>query len=240
MKQLLVVFFLLYSSLVFTQSYVDLGIRHFAVGEYDEAMIDFKNAEEIVSMITESSKAKLYYYRGMIWLKKAQKSSGKFAEEDPLQLSYQDLTKVTYLDKSWKPHIEEAYDILYSLIAKEADLYLKLEKKEDELNSKLTLLDARINYLEMAKDLEVSSMPVLYLGQTNKQAGDLIFDNSSDLIELQKARKYYEKSLEYYEVARYDDPFSKEIIEDLLTIAKRLGDADRIKEYEKLLQLAGG
>lgn len=240
MKQLLVVYFLHASFLTFSQSYIDSGIRHYGLGEYEEALADFKNAEEIVSMITESSKAKLHYYRGMIWLKKAEKSSGDHAEIDPLKLSFQDLTKVLKMDKSWEPTINEAYESLYLLLSKEADSYLKLIKKQGDLGEKLRLVDTRILYLSMIKDLEVSTMSVLYLAETNKLGGDLIFDTSSDLQELENAKKYYETALLHYEQARYDDPFSKDIIENLLTISQRLMDAERIQEYEKLLQLAGG
>lgn len=240
MKQLSVVLFLLVFSSLHGQSYVDSGIRHFAVGEYEEALIDFKEAEQIESMITESSKAKMYYYRGMIWLMRAEKSSREYAEEDPLSLSFQYLIKVNSMDDSWGPQIEEAYERLLPLIIKEADAYLKYEKKEEELNTRLGFLDERLRFLTMAKDLERSSSAVLSLGQTNKQAGDLIFQSSSNVIELQKAKAYYEAALIYYEQARYEDPFSKEIIQDLLNLSKRLMDVDRIAEYERLLQLAGG
>lgn len=240
MKSILVVFFVLGSWPLFAQSYVDSGIRHYAVGEYEEALIDFKDAEEIESMITESSKAKMYYYRGMIWLKRAEKSSGDFAEEDPLQLCYSDLTKVMSMDITWETQIEEAYERLYPLIIDEAGNYLKLEKKASEIDDKLTLLDRRIEYLQMANGLGVSPFPALYLGQTQKQAGDLLFSNSASVSDLQRAKAYYEVSINHYELARYEDPFSKEIIEELLTLSKRLIDKERIEEYEKLLQLAGG
>lgn len=240
MKQLLVVVFFFVSVLAHGQSYVDSGIRHFASGDFDKALEAFEEADEIASMITESAKAKLYYYRGIIWLKKAEKSNGTSAELDPLFLSYTDLTRVLKSDNSWAPQVEEAYETLYPLIIKEADFYLKLEKKEEGLTGKLGHLDNRINYLAMAKELETSANPLLYLGQTNKQAGDLIFSNSSNVAELQKAKAYYERSVGYYEQARYEDPFSKEIIRDLLTLSERLADGERIEEYKKLLQLAGG
>ncbi|MEO9485073.1 MAG: hypothetical protein ABJG47_16555 [Ekhidna sp.] len=240
MRQLLVGLFILATSLLYAQSYIDSGIRHFAAGEYDEALIDFKDAEEIESMITESSKAKLYYYRGIIWLNKAESAVG-FAEEDPLQMSFQDLTQVLSMDPDWEPQIKKAYEKLHSLILDEAEDYTKLARKEEALNGQLSLLDTRIGYLQMAEKLEVSTRPILLLGQTNKYAGDLLFDNAgNDLTELKKSRKYYEKALQYYEIARYDDPFSKEIIEELLLISRRLTDAERIEEYEKLLELAGG
>lgn len=240
MKQLLVVLFFFISVLVHGQSYVDSGIRHFATGEYDKALEAFEEADEIANMITESAKAKLYYYRGIIWLRKAQKSAGSSAEVDPLFLSYTDLTRVLKSDNSWAPQVEEAYETLYPLIIKEADFYLKMEKKEDDLTEKLGHLDHRISYLSMANELETSTNPLLYLGQTNKQAGDLIFSNSSNVSELQKAKTYYEQSVSYYEQARYEDPFSKEIIRDLLILSERLADGERIEEYEKLLKLAGG
>lgn len=240
MKPLFLVFSLIAATSLFSQSYVDAGIRHYAVGEYDEALIDFKDAEEIESMITESSKAKMYYYRGMIYLSMAEKSAGDFAEEDPIQLCYQDLFKVMRMDNSWEPQIKEAYNKLYSLLITEADEYLKFEKKEDEKQDKVRLLTNRISYLIMANSLDVSSLVNLYLGQTNMQAGNLFFQDSNEIGELRKAKEYYIESLKYYEQARYDDPFSKEIIQDLLTISKRINDSDRVEEYEKLLRLAGG
>ena len=240
MKTLKVIVFLLVVFASSAQSYVDLGIRHFGVGEYDEALEDFREAEQIMSMITESSKAKVYYYRGMIWLDRAEKEPGKYAEHDPLKLSFNDLKRVTSMDPSWSPQVEDAYKRLYALIIAEADSYIKLEKKEDELSSKLDLLNSRINYLSLADELAISSNPQLLLGTTNKQAGDLIFANSSNVVELQKAKEYYDEALKHFELARYEDPFSKEIIRDLLTLSRRLADEERIKEYEELLRLAGG
>ncbi|WP_462248774.1 hypothetical protein [Ekhidna sp.] len=225
---------------LYAQSYVDSGIRHYAAGEFEEALIDFKDAADIESMITESSRAKLYFYRGMIWLSRAEKSPNGFPEIDPLKLSYDDLTKVLSMDDSWKAQIDDAYSRLYTLILEEADNYLKQVKKEDELDQKLKLLDSRNGFLDLAVNLDVSAMPVLYLAQTNKQAGDLIFEGSKDFQELQIAKKYYEESLKHFEQARYEDPFSKKIIQDLLTISTRLGDSERIDEYNKLLELAGG
>ena len=61
-----------------------------------------KRPSQFVSMITESFNAKLYYYRGLIWLGIAEKSED-FAEEDPLKLSYEDFTKVLTMDNSWEP-----------------------------------------------------------------------------------------------------------------------------------------
>jgi len=129
---------------------------------------------------------------------------------------------------------------LYPLIVSEADAYSKLEKKEDKLSAKLDLLDTRINYLILANKLGTSTAPELYLGLTNKRAGDLIFENSSSFADMQKAKNYYEEALKHFEVARYEDPFSKDIIQDLLTLSSRLADQDRIEEYEELLRLAGG
>ena len=240
MRLLFIICLLGASSILYSQSYVDLGIRHFAVREYDEALVDFKEAEKIVSMITESSKAKMYYYRGMIWLIKAEEAAGDFAEENPIQLSYQDLSKVLTMDKSWEPQIKEAYGRLYVLMIDQANSYLKSVKKEDGMEGKISWLDERISYLNMARVLDVSTEVNLFLGQTHKQAGDLYFEVGNSLNELQKAEQYYRESLKYYEQARYDDPFSKEIIEDLLTLSRRLADKERITEYEKLLKLAGG
>ncbi len=240
MKAILIVLFLITAQLAYTQSYVDSGIRHFNLGEYDEALIDFENADEIKSMLTQSAIAKIYYYRGLIWLSKAEKASGNYTEVDPLQLAFSNLTKVLSNDDTWKPQVDEAQIKLSRLLIDEADSYLKLEKKANEVDEKTDLLDKRISYLLLVKELGISSLANLYLGQTNKQAGDVIFNNTTSVTTMQKAKAYYEESLKHYELARYDDPFSKDIIEDLLTISKRLGDVERIAEYEKLLKLAGG
>lgn len=226
--------------MVYTQSYVDSGIRHFNLGEYDEALVDFESAEEIKSMLTESAKAKIYFYTGLIWLSKAEKSGGNSSEQDFLQLAYDNLSTAMRLDTDWEESVNKAYKQLSTLLMNEADSYIKLEKKADGVDEKTAILDKRIDKLMLVEKLGVSSLVHLYLGQTNKQAGDLIFNSTTNVLEMQKAKKYYEESLKYYELARYDDPFSKEIIEDLLTISKRLGDVDRIAEYEKLMKLSGG
>ena len=157
-----------------------------------------------------------------------------------MQLAYDNLSTAMRLDTDWEESVNKAYKQLSTLLMNEADSYIKLEKKADGVDEKTAILDKRIDKLMLVEKLGVSSLVHLYLGQTNKQAGDLIFNSTTNVLEMQKAKKYYEESLKYYELARYDDPFSKEIIEDLLTISKRLGDVDRIAEYEKLMKLSGG
>lgn len=239
MKPVLLAFFLITASIVFSQSYVDSGIRHYNVGEYEEAMEDFDNAIGIQQMLTESAKAKIYYYRGLIWLKRADKTAGN-AEQDPLMLAFDDLSKVLSMDKDFESQINDAYRDLSALLMKEADSYQKQVKKADEISEILDLLDRRITYLKLIKKLNVTTLADFYLGETNKQAGDLIFENTTNVQEMQKARVYYEEAIKYLELARYDDPFSKDIIKSLLTLSERLGDVDRVAEYEKLLELAGG
>lgn len=239
MKPVLFVLFLTTASLVLSQSYVDSGIRHFNVGEYEEAMVDFDNAIEISQMLTETAKAKIYYYRGLIWLQRAEKSKGN-AEQDPLMLAYIDLSKVLSMDKDYESQINDAYRTLSGLLMEEADAYAKQVKKADELPVKLNLLDKRIEYLNLVKELGVATLVDLYLGLTNKEAGDLIFESTTNVLEMQKAKAYYEEGIKSLELARYDDPFSKDIIKDIITIAERLGDVEKQAEYKKLLDLAGG
>ena len=239
MKPVLFALFLTTASMVLSQSYVDSGIRHFNIGEYEEAMVDFDNAIEISQMLTETAKAKIYYYRGMIWLKRAEEGRGN-AEQDPLMLAYDDLSKVLSMDKDFESQIDDAYRTLSGLLMEEADSYTKQVKKADEVFDKLKLLDQRIEYLALVKELGVVSLVDFYLGETNKEAGDLIFESTTNVLEMQKAKGYYEEAIKHLELARYDDPFSKDIIKTLLTLAERLGDVDRIAEYEKLLDLAGG
>ncbi len=224
---------------MFSQSYVDSGIRHFNVGEYEEALIDFENAAEIQDMLTEAAKAKIFYYRGLVRLKQAEKAKSS-AEQDFLMLAYADLQQVLSKDKNMELEVSNAYKQLNALLLEEAEDLLKQEKKADEVDQKLSILDRRIEYLVLAKKLEVSSLVDLYLGETNKQAGDIIFERATSVTEMQRAKAYYEEAIKYLEIARYDDPFSKDIIKTLITLAERLGDVDRLAEYQKLLDLAGG
>ncbi|WP_425391893.1 hypothetical protein [Ekhidna sp.] len=239
MKPYLFAFYLITASLVFSQSYVDSGIRHFNVGEYEEALIDFENAAEIQDMLTEAAKAKIFYYRGLVRLKQAEKAKSS-AEQDFLMLAYADLQQVLSKDKNMELEVSNAYKQLNALLLEEAEDLLKQEKKADEVDQKLSILDRRIEYLVLAKKLEVSSLVDLYLGETNKQAGDIIFERATSVTEMQRAKAYYEEAIKYLEIARYDDPFSKDIIKTLITLAERLGDVDRLAEYQKLLDLAGG
>jgi len=239
MKSAFSIVLFLFSIVVYGQSYVDSGISHYHAGEYEEAMKDLDNAVEIMPVLTETAKAKMYYYRGLVWLAWAEQGV-KNAEADLLKNAYNELKRVTELDSSLEPKVKEAYQRLGNLLLEKADAYLKEEKKAKELEEKLRWLDQRIEYLKILKELEVSSLADLYLGNTNKQAGDLIFEVANTVSLMQQAKGYYEEAIKYLELARYDDPFSKQIIRDLLELAKRLADGERQEEYEKLLELAGG
>ena len=78
MRPFACILFFVSALLASSQSYVDSGIRHFMAKEYDEALMDFEEAEKVKVMFTESSVAKIYFYRGLIWLERAEK--GDFAE----------------------------------------------------------------------------------------------------------------------------------------------------------------
>jgi sugar diacid utilization regulator len=97
-----------------------------------------------------------------------------------------------------------------------------------------------MQYLSSAKELNINSEVNLLLAQAHKEIGDFHFEVASDLTALQQVKESYEIAIKYYEIARYDDPFSKEIIEDLLDLSMRLDDQTRVEEYEELLKLAGG
>lgn len=240
MRSFLIVLFVLSVSTIYAQIYVDSGIQHYHKGEYDEALSEFKNAMELKDVLTENAIAKIYYFRGRTWLAIAEQAKGNYQEIDPIANAFDDLIKVKEHGNQWGNQLDDILSQLNSLLIDEADSYLKQEKKAKRTDEKMALLNQRINYLKQSSELDVSSMVNLYLGQTNKQVGDLIFETTANVTEMQRAKDYYLESLKYYELARYDDPFSKDIIQDLLTISKRLGDVDRIAEYEKLLKLAGG
>lgn len=240
MKKVLMVFFILTVELTYAQNYVDSGIQLYMRSEYDEALVEFGRAAELKNVLTNASIAKIHYYEGLTWMAIGEKSIGKSSETDPLKMAFDNLTQVSNFDKEYEERLAEAHAKLSSLLIEEADSYLKNIKKAKTADEKLPLMDLRIKYLQLAKALEVSSMANLYLGETNKEAGDVIFEESTDVVKMQRAKTYYEEALKFYELARYDDPFSKNIIEALLIISERLGDPDRVKEYTDLLKLADG
>jgi len=238
MKPIFFGFFLLTGSLVYTQSYVDSGVRHFNVGEYDEAMTDFDNAKGIAQMLTESAKAKIYFYSGLIWIKRAEK--GKNNQQDAVKLAYENLSQVLSMDANLQTDIDIAYNDLSVLLIEKADELLKQEKKAKVTSEKVGLLDQRIEYLKIVKQIGINSLVDNYLGETYKQAGDVIFENASSVSEMDQAKKYYEEAVKNLEIARYNDPFDKGIIRTILDLSRKLDDAERVKEYLELLDLAGG
>lgn len=238
MKPIAFILFFVSALLAGGQSYVDSGIRHFMAKEYDEALVDFAEAEKVKVMFTESSVAKIYFYRGLIWLERAEKRD--FAESDPIRLAYENLSEVAEHDDSWEEQITKAYARLNVLVMEQADAYEKQSKKADGADAKTELLDRRIECLVFAEKLGVNSSISALLGETNKEAGDIIFENAADLEAMTKAKKYYEEAIRHYEIARYDDPFNKSTINTILELARKLDDAEKVKEYTLLLDLAGG
>lgn len=222
----------------YSQSYVDSGIRHFNVKEYDEALVDFDEAEKVKVMFTESSIAKIYYYRGMIWVERAEERNN--AEEDPILRAYENLSEVSKHDDSWDESIEKAYRRLNAKVMEEVESYEKLLKKADGVEEKIGMLDQQIERLKFAEKLNVSSLINSMLGEANKRAGDIIFEDATDTESMNKAKEYYTEAIKYFEIARYDDPFNKDTINTILELARKLGDAEKLKEYTLLLDLAGG
>lgn len=237
MKPIFFGFFLLTGSLVYTQSYVDSGVRHFNVGEYDEAMTDFDNAKGIAQMLTETAKAKIYFYSGLIWIKRAEKGKN---DQDAVKLAYENLSQVLSMDANLQTDIDIAYNDLSELLIEKADELLKQEKKAKVASEKVSLLDQRIEYLKIVKQIGINSLVDNYLGETYKQAGDVIYNDAGDISGMNQAKEYYEEAVKNLEIARYNDPFDKGIIRTILDLSRKLDDAERVKEYLELLEIAGG
>lgn len=234
---------LLVSSLMFitkAQSYVDSGIQKYQVGEFEEAITFFNKGYELRDALPAASLARIFLYRGMCKLELL-KSDGESTQAGiTVENIYSDINNSEKYENVWPAKLEETKSDLYELAIDYADIMSKLARKENDFIKKSALYNDRIKFLKIASDLSPTSNINQLVGQTHKDIGDLYFESTEDLSKLQIAKQNYEEAIKYFEIARYDDPFSKEIIEALLELSKRLLDQERIDEYKKLLELAGG
>lgn len=222
------------------QSYVDSGILKYHSYKYNEALEDFKEAYEMRQMFTNSSVAKVFYYRGLTRFELIKSGKANAEADITLENVCMDLKNAILYDPDLSDQVENTNKDLYIILITEADKSSKQVRKENLFAQKIALLTDKMEYLNLARQLDVNSEINLLLGQAHKEIGDFHFEVAEDLAMLQLVKASYEEAIKYYEIARYDDPFSKAIIEDLLELSKRLDDQARVEEYEGLLKLAGG
>ena len=225
-------FFLSYS-----QSYVDSGIRHYDAKEYKEALVDFNEAENAKSLFTSKAVSKLYFYKAMslYHLTDVEKEA-----IGTVLAIHQYFEKSLSLDSTWFSQIDQVETSVTTSLIERADGVLKLASRAKEKEEKINGLKRFIDILKLAEEVKLIPEVELKLAGGYERLGDVYFEDSSNVASLRKAGEYYAQAIKYYEVARYNDPFSKSIIETLLVLSKRMDDPERVKEYSDLMALAGG
>lgn len=238
MKALIVICLMANVLFVDAQSYVDSGIRHYIAEEYEEALVDFNEAVSLKSLFTEFAVSKLHFYRGMSLY---QIHEGKpTLDLDMIKEINGDLQTSLEIDSSWYETADDVIDAIYNETLEIAEVQLKKARKEKELDARVDQTNGYIDILQTGFEIKKVAEVELLIAEAYHEIGDLYFEDSNNVASLQKAGANFGKAIEYYEMARYDDPFSKEIIKSLLTLSKRMDDPQRVEEYSKLLALAGG
>lgn len=220
-----------------SQSYIDSGIRHYNADEFKEALIDFEEAEKVKSMFTAKAIGKLQIYRAKtIW--ELNKSNEKITDETIDQLLL-DLSNAVSVDSIYVEDANTITNGLYSLVqAQVEDLYKKASKEKD-VWTRIGILDDYISRLFKIQEIKNTEEVELAIAKAHHEIGDIYFAEE-DIMFLSKAGEYYQSAIEHYEIARYNDPYSKDIIKALLDLSKKMDDPARVEEYSKLLELAGG
>jgi len=223
---------------LFSQSYVDSGVRHFNQGEYREALADLQEAEKVKTVFTELAIAKLHFYHG-VTLYKLQKPIEM--DRDKIYFIKEKLDKAIKVDSTnWFARSQEVYQGLADSRIEKAEKMLKEARKQEERELRVSLTKEYIFQLNLSEELVYNPDLELLKAEAYHEVGDLYFEDATKVSSLQEAAKNYQKAIELYEIARYNDPFSKEIIRKILMLSKRMDDPERIKEYSDLLELAGG
>ena len=240
MRRYLFVLFCIPVACIYSQSYVDSATELYLKGEYQEALKEFRKAYGLKNVLTDASIGKMYYYRGLTWFAIAENSGAVLEEGSAFTYAYDDLKEVKKYTSKFDRELEEINQRLSYVILNQAEELLKEGKKADNLDESLILLNKRVELLTIVKEFEISSFVTRYLAETNKYAGDLIFKKATDVESMKKAQEYYKVAIQQFEIARYDDPFDKGVIKTILELARKLDDAERVKEYTQLLEIAGG
>lgn len=238
MKASFAILFLVFTYSIQAQSYVDSGIRHYIANEYEEALVDFEEADKLTSLFTEFAISKLHFYRGMS-LYKIYGADPKL-EMDMIRSIVEDLTKAVSIDSSWNTTAKDVFDAMYTRTLDRSEQLMKQARKLKEREERVAQTNEYIDVLQFAFEIRKDPKVELMTAEAYHEIGDLYFEDSNNVMSLQKAGANYQKAIEFYEIARYDDPFSKEIINALLELSQRMDDPNRVEEYTGLLKLAGG
>lgn len=220
-----------------SQSYIDSGIRHYNADEFKEALIDFEEAEKVKSMFTVNAISKLQIYRAKtLW--QLNKSNEKISDEIIDQL-VMDLSSAVAADSMYSTDANAIINDLYILVKSQAEDLYKKAGKEKDVWTRIGILDDYISRLFKVQEIKNTDEVELAIAKAHHEIGDIYFAEE-DIMFLSKAGEYYQSAIEHYEIARYNDPYSKDIIKSLLDLSKKMDDPERVEEYAKLLELAGG
>ncbi|GAB4246704.1 MAG: hypothetical protein Tsb0034_25700 [Ekhidna sp.] len=206
--------------------------------EYAEGLADIAEAEKAKSLFTPLAISKMHFYKGMLLFKMGDFESA--VDETTANEIMLNFSKALELDSSWSSATKEVLHELHLAAMKQAASALKQARKVDEDSEVETLLNAYIAQLSLAERLEYHPDIELKKAEAYHELGDLYFKGEKTLGNMRKAADYFQKAIHEYELARYNDPFSKDIIKDLLLLSQRMDDVERIQEYSQLLELAGG
>ncbi|MEM7298038.1 MAG: hypothetical protein AAF391_07210, partial [Bacteroidota bacterium] len=201
--------------------------------------VDFKEAENIKSLFVESSIGRLHFYKGMSLYKLHSGSKGGINDEMADQI-LKDLGEAVRIDSTWFQPVEEVFADLHVQYEERFRVQLKTARREDTVDDKAQAFLEYVALVDKAHLFQADDGSDLLKAKAFHEIGDLYFEDSNNVASLQKAGQHFKSAIEYYEIARYNDPFSKDIIKSLLDLSKRMDDPSRVQEYSKLLELAGG
>lgn len=239
MKLTSTVLFLVLGFLAKSQSYIDSGVKHYVSNEFEEALVDFQEAENIKSLFVGLAVGRLHYYKGMTLYKLHADSKDGISDElaDQIRL---DLNEAVRIDSTWAQPVGEVFSDLHLRYEEKFRSKLKAARKEDSIKDKEQGFLEYLALVDKAHLFQADDGSDLLKAKAYHEIGDLYFQDATNVASLQKAGTYFKSAIEFYEIARYNDPFSKAIISALLDLSKRMDDPERVEEYAKLLQLAGG
>lgn len=238
MKALLPLFFVLICSFTWSQSIIDSGVRNYNQKNYREALKNLYEAEQMAAVFTEEAIAKLRFYKSQTLWKL--NSSENDLIEDLVRDIVEGLRHASATNADWSLLANETYSEMRNVLTNQAERINKAANKQKELDEKIRLKRTYVAKLELVEYIQPSASNELIIAETLHEIGDLYFEAEGEALVMNLASEYYSKALKAYELARYNDPYSKPLIKAVLKIARRTGDAERVKEYTKLLELAGG
>lgn len=222
----------------FSQSYVNAGIQHYNLGQFEEANADFIEAEQMKKAFTPSAIGMLHFYQAMTNYKMTDIGSLRIQDVKSILSDFQQAVKID--SAHWYQESKEVRQMLAAEVNNRASRQLKYLRKIADTENRVAKSLYYIELLELVKELNQGAQVERLMASAYHEMGDWYFDGAVDVSAMQLAGRYYSKAIQHYELARYDDPFSKDILKALLTLSERMDDPSRTAEYTKLLGLARG